>query len=104
MEIVWTKLALEKILSIAEYISRDNYERANSFAKELFERSDQLVNHPESGNIVREFQNQNIRELLHGFYRIIYEIKASENIIYIRNIVHSRQSMPSIDNLKSGID
>lgn len=91
MEIIWTKTANRKLQSIAEFIAKENYERAVSFAGELFDRTDQLSHQPDSGRIVPEFNNPNVRELLHGNYRIIYEFDQSKGMIYIKTIFHTRQ-------------
>ena len=47
---------------------------ANKFAEGAFDATERLTVFPESGRIVPEYQNPDIREIVYGSYRIIYEI------------------------------
>ncbi|REL39310.1 type II toxin-antitoxin system RelE/ParE family toxin [Rhodohalobacter sp. SW132] len=39
------------------------------------EKTDQLIDQPESGRIVPEYNDPNLRELMLGNYRVIYRIR-----------------------------
>jgi plasmid stabilization system protein ParE len=45
---------------------------------------DILIVHPEAGTIVPEFEDELIRELIEGSYRIIYRIRSREEIGIVR--------------------
>lgn len=83
VKIVWTAFAIEDLQLIHDYIAKDSKTYANRLIDKLIERVDQLENFPKSGRVVPEFDNTNIRELIEGNYRIIYEIKP-EHIGIIR--------------------
>jgi toxin ParE1/3/4 len=59
---------------------------AKRFISKLIERVDQLEQFPESGRVVPEKDDQSIRELIEGNYRIFYRLQKSKiNILRIHN-------------------
>jgi toxin ParE1/3/4 len=77
MKIFWTKEALLRLQDIEEYISRDNPIDAIEFIDKLISLAETLIDNPEKGRIVPELSLQNIRELIHKNYRIVYLVKKS---------------------------
>lgn len=75
MKVFWTKTVLHQLQGIEEYISQDNLAAAISFTDRLILRSETLSNNPEKGRIVTELSLDNIRELIHKNYRIVYLVK-----------------------------
>lgn len=49
-------------------------EVGNRLVQELFTRTEQLSDFPESGRIVPEFDVKTIRELIHPPFRLVYRI------------------------------
>lgn len=94
MEIVWTNQALRKLNKFVDYIARDNLVTAEKWALKLIERTDQLMEQPESGRIVPEYNEPNLRELIFGNYRVIYRIRKEHSTIYIQTVWHVRQEPP----------
>jgi len=92
VRINWTKLSVEDLKSIAEYISRDSKWYAKMQVKKLKSRTRILKSQSHSGRVVPEIENQNIRELIEGNYRIIYKI-VSENQIDILTVHHSSRDL-----------
>lgn len=88
VEIIWTPFALEDLQSIHDYIAKDSPTYAIRFTDKLVDRVDVLIDHPEAGKIVPEFENESIRELIEGSYRIIYIIRSITEITIVR-IHHS---------------
>jgi plasmid stabilization system protein ParE len=60
---------------IVKYIAQDKPAAAEKFRDEVFAHINLLKKAPQLGRIVPEEGNPNIRELLHGNYRIIYRIR-----------------------------
>lgn len=89
-EITWTPFALEDLQSIYDYISKDSITYAGRLVDKLVSKVDVLEGHPELGRVVPEFENEVIRELIEGNYRIIYKILSITEIAIIR-IHHSAQ-------------
>lgn len=97
MEIVWTKQALSKLNKFVDYIAQDDIVTAELWATKLIEKTDQLIEQPESGRIVPEHDEPNLRELIVGNYRVIYRIRREEKKIYIQTVWHVRQVPPKSD-------
>jgi addiction module RelE/StbE family toxin len=75
MKIFWTKEALLRLQEIEDYISRDNPLVAIEFVDKLISLAETLIDNPKKGRIVPELSLENIRELLHKNYRIVYLVK-----------------------------
>jgi toxin ParE1/3/4 len=85
--IVWTPQALEDIDAICEFIAKDAPRYAQMFAIRVFNATDRLEIFPESGRIVPEINQHNIREVIFGNYRIIYRLQDDE--VQILTVYHS---------------
>ncbi|TVQ11015.1 MAG: type II toxin-antitoxin system RelE/ParE family toxin [Balneolaceae bacterium] len=94
MEIIWTNQAVQKLNKFVDYIAQDDVATAEKWALNLIEKTDLLIEHPESGRIVPEYSEPNLRELIFGNYRVIYRIRKEENSIYIQTVWHVRQDPP----------
>ena len=57
-----------------------------------------LSKFPQSGRIVPEFKKEDIRELIHGNYRIIYQVCKTK--IEILTVRHGMQILDNKDLLK----
>ena len=81
-EVIWSIQSVEDIENIAEFISRDSARYAQIQVHEFFEAAQVLEKFPTSGRIVPELNDKNIREIIVGFYRIIYEIISERKLIF----------------------
>lgn len=78
MKIKWTIEALELLIEIEEFISKDSPERAAIFVDQLIEHvENSLPDNPGMGRIVPEIANPDIRELKFKKYRIVYRLTES---------------------------
>jgi addiction module RelE/StbE family toxin len=75
MKIRWSYEALERLIEIEDYISKDSSVRAIQFVDQLIEYAELLSGKPLMGRIVPELANPDIRELVFKKYRIIYRLK-----------------------------
>lgn len=94
MEIIWTRQAIEMVNEFVDYIARDDYQTAEQWALELMTKTDKLADHPRMGRVVLEYNEETLREIIAGNYRIAYRIK--EDTIYIEAVWHVRQ-LPNED-------
>ncbi len=90
----WTLQAKDDLKDIAEYISKDSKRYAKFQVDRLKTRTRILKTQTRSGKIVSELNQENIRELIEGNYRIIYKI-VQENQIDILTIHHSSRDLTS---------
>jgi toxin ParE1/3/4 len=88
VRIIWTDRALTDIEAIADYIALDVVRYAKMVVQQLFKNTEILKTFPLSGRMVPELQNPNLRELLEGEFRMIYEI-LEENTIIILTVHHT---------------
>ncbi len=73
-EIVWSARALNDADLIFRYIALDSKNHAEKWLKQVYERTTILITHPHLGRVVPERNDQSIRELIEGSYRIMYKI------------------------------
>lgn len=90
-KVVWTELALEDLKGIAEHIAKDSIVYAERFGIRVVEAPRCLVQFPRCGRIVPEFEEENIRELIYGSYRIIYLVK--EEVCYVVAVIHGSRDI-----------
>jgi plasmid stabilization system protein ParE len=77
-KIRWTDEAVNWLQDIHDYIAKDNPKIANKVVNDIFDKVQILTMMPEVGY---KYQNQdNIRILLYGHYRIAYFIKESKDV------------------------
>jgi addiction module RelE/StbE family toxin len=80
-EVTWTKRSLKDLRSIYDYISLDSNFYAARFINTLIARVEQLYEFPQSGRVVPEKNDPEIRELIEGNYRIFYRLQKNKIII-----------------------
>lgn len=74
VKIIWTDNAIQDLHEIGEYIAKDSIHYARKTVEDLFYSADILESHPKAGKILEELGLEEIRQLIIGNFRIIYEI------------------------------
>ena len=92
VKLIWTDQAINDLAGIGDYISENSEKYAKLTVKKLFERTEILKTFPQTGRIVPEKNNENVRELIEGNYRIIYEIIRTDHI-NILTVYHSARNL-----------
>lgn len=87
VKIVWSDEAIEDLKSIHDYIADDSPTNASRLSNKLLDKVDVLINFPHSGRVVPEFNQESLREIIEGNYRIIYQILPTQ--VRIVRIHHS---------------
>jgi len=95
MKIIWSPLAIERVTEIAAYITQDSPDAAIKWVDSVFEVTERLQEFPMSSRKVTEASREDIREIIHGNYRIIY--KVSKKQVMILTVRHTRQILPDED-------
>jgi plasmid stabilization system protein ParE len=70
------------------------------FGNELIDRALSTAIFPELGRMVPEIGEPAVREIIHGSYRIIYEIFSDREINYILRFWHGARGEPEIKSKK----
>jgi toxin ParE1/3/4 len=89
VRVLWSPLALERVEEAADYIARDQPAASVRWVESLFARVELLAKSPSQGRIVPEIRRQNIREVRHQGYRVIYRI--DDNKLVVLTVRHSRR-------------
>lgn len=69
----WTKEAAEDLASIRQYIERDSPRYARLTMERLIRRAEEILDFPEAGRIVPELDRPDVREVILGTFRIVYQ-------------------------------
>lgn len=82
MKVSITDSALGDLREIIKYYEDQLVPQVGrELVSKIIERIESLSDHPEIGRIVPEFENQNIRELVHPPFRIVYTTSESINFV-----------------------
>lgn len=92
VRINWTKLAVNDLFNIYEYISKDSKRYAKMQVVRIKFATKILIKLPEVGKVVAEVSQKDIREIIEGRYRIIYKV-ISESQIDILTVHHSARDL-----------
>lgn len=84
MRVEWSDRALDRIDEIADHIALDRPAAAERWVIELFDTVERLAPFPESGRKVPEVADGNVREIIFGAYRVIYQIGNSVEVLTVR--------------------
>jgi plasmid stabilization system protein ParE len=77
--------------AIKDYIAASNPAAAKRFCIQLYESSDRLRLFPRSGQVVPEFGIEDLREILFGDYRILYECRPGA--CYVKAVIHGSREL-----------
>jgi plasmid stabilization system protein ParE len=94
MRVIWAPRAILRVTEIAEYIAADRPAAARRWVRELFAKAAGLRRHARLGQKVPELDRDDMRQLRHGTYRIIYRVDPKRVVILtVRH--HAREWDPS---------
>jgi toxin ParE1/3/4 len=91
MKLVWTDPSVEDLRSNRDYTARDSEYYAVNLVGQMISSVERLLQFPKLGRVVPEAQDENIRELFHQNYRIIYRVIGER--IEILSIVHGSRKL-----------
>ena len=91
-----TRLAEGDLEEIVGYIAQDHPRAALKVGQQIIEKLRHLADFPLSGRIVPEFEEENLREIVHSHYRIIYLLHPEQDRIDVIRIWHGARGEPEI--------
>lgn len=94
--IFWTPLAVQDLREICDFISRDNPAAAQRMGEALIKQAETMALFPQSGRVVPEKKDPQIREAIVGSYRIIYRVEEANEVLAIARIWHSARGTPPL--------
>lgn len=96
-EVIVSQFAEDDLNEIIEYYYSFSQNYVEKVISEFEENVMSLKNHPKSGRVVPELEKQGIiqyRELIQGYYRIVYEI--SDDKVIVHTIIDGRRNFEDI--------
>lgn len=91
----WTAEAVDDLAGIHDHIARDSPRYAAATAGRLLAAVDRLRAFPESGRVVPELADPAVREVVHGAYRIVYEVRP-DGWVEVLTVFHGAQRFPDL--------
>ena len=95
-KVILTPQSLDDLEEIVRFIAQDNPERARTFGNELINHALSVRTFPERGRIVPEIEDPAVREIIHGAYRILYEIFSDTATVYALRFWHGARGEPQL--------
>lgn len=78
-----------RLESIYDYLAQTSPDYAYRIVDKLTKRSKQIAAFPFSGRMLKEYELNEVREVIESSYRIIYLIKEDEEQIEVLAVIHS---------------
>ena len=102
VKVIWTARSLKDLEEIAEYISKDSFRYAKLTLEKLIETAELIGDNQLIGRIVPEIKQKDIREIITGSYRIIYQITSKKhiNILTVHHSSRLLKNNPAIKKRK----
>jgi toxin ParE1/3/4 len=101
LKLIWQTQAADELAEIYEYIeSQDGPELAHKVAQQLYALILSIPEAPMMGRMVPEFDRVDVRERIHGRYRIVYWV--GKGAVKILACWHTARPLPSILALLQG--
>ncbi len=94
--LIWAPVAKLDLWDIISYISESNPSVANRFGNSVFESIERLRDFPQSGRIVPEMEDADIREIIVSPCRVIYRLSERDHMVEIARIWHAARGTPEI--------
>jgi toxin ParE1/3/4 len=91
----WSPRSVDNLERICEYIAKDSQHFATVFAKSIFRVVDGIKEFPNSGRVVPEYNNKDLREKILNNYRIVYRVK--DEYIEIVVITHCSKLLDGLN-------
>ncbi len=92
MKLRWTEQAASDLEAIRSYLEDEVGEPAAPVLRGIIERALQITAFPQAGRTVPEYQDEEIREVIQGPYRLVYRVL--EKAVEILTVRHGRKPLP----------
>ena len=92
--VILTPQSIADLEGIVRRISADSPDRARAFGNTLVDRALSVGAFPEMGRVVPEVGEPVVREIIHGSYRIIYEVRGDPKAAFVLRFWHGARGTP----------
>ncbi len=80
VKVIWSDEALADLVSIRDYLNATNPASTIRVCQGIYDHAQIIKDHPEIGWRDPDFNDQEIRNLIHGHYRIIYQPRELDSL------------------------
>lgn len=94
----WSERARRHLHAIRDYIAENSPKYADRTVDRILRKGDSLQQFPRSGHVVPEYEDDTIRQVLEGNYRIIYCLDVSR--IVVLAVLHAARQSPPLESLQ----
>ena len=95
-KLIWSPSARLDLKDIAAFIAEDNPLAAQRAVNSVFQAVERLTDFPDSGRVVPEFGDPDIREIIRRPCRIVYRIDREKRTVEIARVWHAARGIPKI--------
>ncbi len=94
-QIRWSAESVRDLEEIHDFIARNSPRYAAAVAERLVAAVGRLERFPESGRVVPELDEPQVREVIHGSYRIVYELRGE--LVEVLTVFRASRLFPLLD-------
>ena len=94
VKLIWTPGAVRDLEQIHAYIAADAPRYADVVAARIVDAFERLTEFPQSGRVVPELGRADVREIIQGSYRLVYQLRAERAEILA--IHHGSRRFPDV--------
>lgn len=91
MRIVWSPVAIDRVIHEERHVARDDPSAAEAWVKGLFAKVNRLATFPRSGRVVPERGREDTREVIYRNHRVIYRVESSR--LLVLTVRHARRRL-----------
>jgi toxin ParE1/3/4 len=95
-DIVWTDRASIDLRRVFDYISEQNPTAADEAIQAILDRVELLMTSPRMGRHYTTRNEQEVRQVVSGKYRIFYAVVPAENRVEILTVWHGARQEPDL--------
>ena len=93
IDVRWTPQASDDLQAIYNFIFRDSPHYARLVTEKIINAADQIERFPQIGRVVPELGRDDIREVIHPPYRIVYRVS---EVAHILTVFRASRSFPEL--------
>jgi toxin ParE1/3/4 len=94
MKVMMSDPALDDVEALEIYLAEKSPAKAKKITREIFTRGRALATFPRRGRKIPELGDDNLRELIVGDYRVMYEIDDDAGVVEILAVFHGKRDFP----------
>ena len=89
MKLRFSRLARNDLVSIGEWIAKDNPQRAAGYVFEIDAACQRLIDFPLTGEKIGRYQKEDVRRKVQGSHVVLYTIR--EETVFVVRVIHGAQ-------------